>query len=200
MGHPAFFDSLPTITLRDRLAELLGAADNGLITYTYADVVKSAGHSCPTVAGAWLMTTLALQRLYPAGDTPERGGVAVAFRQSATEGEVGVVAGVVSFLTGAAGDTGFKGLRGQHVRRNLLQFEHPIDGTIRFQRLDTGSSVCVSYNSRVVPAPEGLFEQLHASLLPETPADSKARFAAAWQDRVRRILENPDEPGLITFS
>ena len=52
---PAFFQDIPPLTLRDPLAALLGAAEGGLIDYRYADAVKLAGHSCPTVAGAWLM-------------------------------------------------------------------------------------------------------------------------------------------------
>jgi len=55
MAFPEFFARIPTLTLRDPLAELLGAADGGLIEYCFADAVKLAGHSCPTVAGAWLI-------------------------------------------------------------------------------------------------------------------------------------------------
>jgi hypothetical protein len=55
MSHPAFFDDVATIVLRDPLAELLGAAEGGIVEYGYAEAVKLAGHSCPTVAGAWLM-------------------------------------------------------------------------------------------------------------------------------------------------
>ena len=46
--------------MRDPLAEFLGAADGGRLEYTYADAVKLTGHSCPTVAGAWLATRRAL--------------------------------------------------------------------------------------------------------------------------------------------
>lgn len=201
MAYPAFFDTQPTLIVRDRLAGFLGAATDGLIEYTYTDVVKCAGHSCPTVAGAWLMTRRALQLLYPApNEIPERGGIAVAFRDSATDGETGVTASVVGFLTGAAPETGFKGLRGQHVRRDLMQFAQPINGQIRFGRCDTGASVCVSYDRSIVPAEEGLFDQLYASLLPETSADIKQRFGQAWQDRVRRILENGDNPAMVVVS
>ena len=51
MTYPAFFETTASITLKDPLSEALGAFDEGLITYTYLDVVKTAGHSCPTVAG-----------------------------------------------------------------------------------------------------------------------------------------------------
>ena len=76
MQYPAFFDQAPTITLRDPLADLLGAAEDGLIDYHYVDAVRLAGHSCPTIAGAYLMARAALRTLYPDGPA-ERGGVAV---------------------------------------------------------------------------------------------------------------------------
>jgi hypothetical protein len=53
-SFPAFFDAVPAITLRDPLAEILGAAEGGLIEYRFADAVRLAGHSCPTVAGGAL--------------------------------------------------------------------------------------------------------------------------------------------------
>lgn len=65
MKHPAFFDEAPRIVVRDPLADLLGAAEGGLLEYRYLDAVRLAGHSCPTVAGAWLMARAALRSLYP---------------------------------------------------------------------------------------------------------------------------------------
>ena len=62
MHQPNFFKSIPTIVLRDPLSQLLGSAEEGLIEYSYGEVVKLTGHSCPTVAGAWIMTTQALRR------------------------------------------------------------------------------------------------------------------------------------------
>ena len=37
MSFPEFFARIPGITLRDPLAELLGAAEGGLIDYCFAD-------------------------------------------------------------------------------------------------------------------------------------------------------------------
>ena len=41
MSLPTFFARIPGITLRDPLAELLGAAEGGLIDYRFADAVKT---------------------------------------------------------------------------------------------------------------------------------------------------------------
>jgi len=76
MEVPAFYDDVPPILVRDALAETLGAAAGGLMDYRYVDAVKLAGHSCPTVAGAWLMTRAALAHLYP-GEIPRRGQLRV---------------------------------------------------------------------------------------------------------------------------
>ena len=44
-GFPDFFAQAPVITVRDPLAQFLGAVRQGLIQYGYADVVRLAGHS-----------------------------------------------------------------------------------------------------------------------------------------------------------
>ena len=64
MGFPAFFEQAPVLRLHDGLAELLGAPSDGVIEYRYADAVRLAGHSCPTVAGAWLCARAGLRALY----------------------------------------------------------------------------------------------------------------------------------------
>lgn len=51
MSFPAFFDDAPEIRVRDPLAAFLGSAEDGVMTYRYADAVRLAGHSCPVVAG-----------------------------------------------------------------------------------------------------------------------------------------------------
>lgn len=102
MPRPEFFDAVPRLRMHDPLAQFLGAADDdGVIEYGYGDAVKLTGHSCPTAAGAYGLTRQALRALYGA-DLPQRGAIRVEFRTS------GVIANVVSLLTSAAGDTGFK--------------------------------------------------------------------------------------------
>ena len=67
-GFPAFYSEAPTIKLRDPLAQFLGAARHGVIEYRYTDVVRLSGHSCPTVAGAYLMALHGLRALYTGGE------------------------------------------------------------------------------------------------------------------------------------
>ena len=101
MSLRAFFADAPRITVRDALSEFLGASDDGLIEYGYADAVRVAGHSCPTVAGAYLMALAGLRALYPDA-TPERGGIEVVMNGGEDEGTTGVIAQVFTLLTGAA--------------------------------------------------------------------------------------------------
>ncbi|HWL30415.1 MAG TPA: hypothetical protein VNQ97_16075 [Burkholderiaceae bacterium] len=199
MNQPKFFDSIPTIVLRDPLSDFLGSAQGGLIEYSYGEIVKLTGHSCPTVAGAWIMTTRALKRLY-GDETPERGAISVCLRDNADEGVAGVMASVATYLTGATTDTGFKGIRGQFDRRNLLSFGQDIDGVMSFERLDTHARVTVSFNSAVVPPASNMMTMLSAATDPEATPDQKAAFAQVWQDRVRRIFESTDHPDLIRYS
>ena len=197
MTTPAFFAQLPALVLRDPLAEFLGASSDGLVEYRYIDAVKLAGHSCPTVAGAWLVTAKALERLYPR-EVPERGGIKVELRGAAHEGVVGVIANVIALLTGAAGEGGFKGIAGRFERRGLLSFGAPITGEARFTRLDSGRSVEASFNGDAVPARPETRVLLQRALAPDAPAAQRAAFAAAWQERVQRILvERRDDPGLV---
>ena len=76
MRYPDFFNTIESVTLYDPLSELLGAFEEGKLTVTYLDVVKSAGHSCPTIAGAYLMVREGLKRLYPK-TLPVRGEIEV---------------------------------------------------------------------------------------------------------------------------
>jgi len=197
MKTPAFFDAVPPIIVVDPLAEALGAAEDGIIEYRYADAVKLAGHSCPTVACAWLMTRRALQGLYPE-TLPRRGHVRVELRATSEEGVTGVIASIAGLVTGAANEGGFKGLAGRFERRDLLRFGVPLAGEIRFTRLDTGSSVALSHDLRVVAQPPGLEERFREAFAQDAPDDARKAFAAAWQDWVKTILiGHADDPTLI---
>lgn len=197
MQMPAFFDAVPPIVVADPLAELLGAAAGGLLAYHYVDAVKLAGHSCPTVAGAWLMTRAALTRLYPDG-TPQRGALRVDMQQRVDEGVAGVIAGVAGLVTGAANNGGFKGLGGRFARNDLLSFGVPMTGEIRFTRLDTGDSVELVHRPQAVMRPNGLMELMRSALEPQADVATRRAFGEAWQAWVRAILlDHADDPALI---
>ena len=200
MAFPEFFSRIPAITLHDPLAELLGAAQGGLIEYRFADAVKLAGHSCPTVAGAWLMTMRALRALY-GDEIPERGKITVALPENHEVGVAGVIASVAGLLTGAAGAGGFKGLGGRYSRRNLLHFGVTGSGGMRFTRRDTNVAVDCELRLEIVPADPRLGTLLGA-ILGGTADDATTRlFGELWQERVRRILiDQGDDPDLVRLT
>ncbi len=189
MRYPKFFDEIEPIVLVDELGGFLGAFEDGVVEIRYLDIVKVAGHSCATVAGAWLMTRAALAALWPEG-RPVRGGVRIELRGAAGEGNTGVVGMVMANITGAApGDLGFSGLQGRWIRRNLLEFGRPVGGDARFTRLDTGEAVDVSYRPHRVVDPGAILAE---AIGPGATDEQRRMFPHRWQAMVRTLLERGD--------
>jgi len=199
MIFPDFFAKAPTITLRDPLAEFLGASKNGVMTYAYADAVKLAGHSCPTVAGAYLMVRTGLKHLYGEG-LPERGGMAVYLRDPRDQGTTGVIAVVATLLTGAAPETGFGGIGAHHrfARRDLLQFDAQIDGILALRRHDNSRGVVLDLDTSAIPSASEMQTLFPKVLTERANEDEQARFAVLWQTRVAQMLiERAEDPNLV---
>ena len=187
MQYPLFFECVESIGLNDPLSEVLGAFESGYIEYTYLDIVKSAGHSCPTVAGAYLMTWKGLDALYH-DMTPVRGEIEVFFKEDSTEGVTGVIGNVIGHITGATDTTGFKGLGGQFVRHSLMHFSQDISASVRFKRRDTGAMVDVFYNpSSILPA-ASMNALMQDVLSGSASEEEKKEFGKLWQERVEKIL------------
>ena len=191
MNYPDFFNKIETIKLQDPLSGLLGTFENGIVEFTYLDVVKSAGHSCPTVSGAYLCALEGLKVLYK-DELPKRGDIKVEFSESQTDGVAGVIASVITNITGATTDFGFKGIGGNFNRTNLMFFNQDIKSSVKFTRLDTNESVEVSYNPNSIPPQEKQQALMQKIMQKVASKDDKIEFGKAWQDRVRRIFENID--------
>jgi formylmethanofuran dehydrogenase subunit E len=189
MVYPDFFDKIETIKLQDPLSAFLGTFEKGVVEFTYLDVVKSAGHSCPTVAGAYLSTQFGLKALY-GEELPQRGNIRVEFKESVTDGVAGVIASVITNITGATTDFGFKGIGGNFNRTNLMFFNQDINSSVRFTRLDSGKAVDVLYNPNgIKPLPQQM-ELMQRIMQGVASDEERVEFGKAWQDRVRRIFEN----------
>ena len=198
MNYPDFYEQAPVVRTRDPFAEMLGAARDGVLEYHYADAVRLAGHSCPTVAGAFLMGRAALAALFP--DEPaERGAIAIHMPAPESEGTTGVTAQVLTLLTGAASDNGFHGIQGRFRRKGLLSFAERKEGeAISFKRLDTGAGVTVSLDVSPVPGDPAQGARMAAILYGNADDEQRVAFANAWQERVRRLLlEFADDPRVI---
>jgi len=200
VNYPSFFDEVPKISLYDPLAELLGATEQGILQYGYFDAVRLAGHSCPTVASAYWATYKALSSLYPDA-MPVRGDIRVELRRDSASGVTGVIANVVSMLTGAMSDSGFKGIGGRFDRRERLFFAVDMQGEIRYTRLDTNQAVEVAFNLQRVPASPRLTGLL-ASCLSNTASQTETtEFRQLWQERVRCILlDHGNDPAVFSVT
>ena len=185
--YPKWFDDVEPIILYDGLSEVLGTFKNGVIKIKYLPIVKMAGHSCPTVAGAYLMTLRALKALYP--DTlPVRGEIKVSFKEDSSEGVAGVIAQVISNITGATDTTGFKGLGGKFSRIDLMDFNSNISASARFERTDTAKKVDVYYNHSSIPGDPRMQELMPKVVGGLATDEEKKLFGELWQERVRKIL------------
>ena len=191
MSYPKFFDEIEVIEVKDQLSAVLGAFEAGEYEFNYLDVVKSAGHSCPTVAGAYIITLAGLKALYP-NERAVRGNIRVEFKESLEDGVAGVIANVISQITGATDKSGFKGLQGKFARHSLMSFNSDINSSARFTRVDNNKSVDVTYNpSEIMPNPDmQIFMQ---KMMQGIASENELKeFGALWQDRVKRIFENLD--------
>jgi len=187
MHYPEFFDKVQPIHLQDPLSDFLGAFENGEVEITYLDCVKLAGHSCPTVAGAYLMALKGLEKLYP--DTlPQRGMIHVSMRDGEAEGVTGVICNVISFIAGANGKSGFKGIMGNFSRDNLVSYNVPMDGEVTLTRLDTDTSITLSYDASMVPADPAMKQLMGKALEGVASAQERVKFGELWQARVEQIL------------
>ena len=191
MKYPAFFDKVQSIQLQDPLSNFLGAFEEGKMEISYIECVKLAGHSCPTVAGAYLMALKGLEALY--GDQlPQRGSVHVSMKEGEADGVTGVICNVISFIAGANGIGGFKGLNGNMARNNLVSYNVPMNGEVKLTRVDTDESVTLSYNPSMIPADPMMQPLMGKAMKGLASDDEKKEFGRLWQARVENILLSTD--------
>jgi len=192
MNYPKFYDEVEAIKLQDPLSAILGTFEKGEYEIGYIDVVKSAGHSCPTVAGAYLITQKALEILYPE-QRAVRGDIDVSFKEELDYGVAGVIANVVSHITGATDKSGFKGLGEKFARHSLMHFGVNITSSARFIRVDTQESVEVVYDPSLVPASAEMMPIMKKMNLGDATPQEIQLFGQLWQERVAKIFQNKDK-------
>lgn len=193
-----FLLDVEPLSLREPLAEALGAfrGKAPILSYTFVEALKMAGHPCPSVAGAYLVTGVALGALYPGVEVPVRGEIAVVVYGEPSEAAYGVMAQVIGFITGAAPATGFKGLAGRFGRKNLLAFSDekpdPAAVAFEFKRLDSGKAVLVKFFPWAVPFPEDKAERMGAlmggAVSGRAAPEETEEFRALWMEKIRLML------------
>jgi len=190
MEYLNFFDDIEKIVVQDELLSFLGVNQTGVIEFSYVDIVKSAGHSCGTVAGAYLIALKGLKALY-GDELPKRGDIKVELKKEPRDDNTGVVVCVLSTITGATTDYGFGGIpTGKFNRRDLLFYGADIDTDVKFTRLDTGESVGVDYRAKRVVNPMAI---LKSAIKPDAKEEDIKSFPTRFQDMVKTIFENQDK-------
>lgn len=187
------YESVDPIRIRDPVAEALAVLDPGdPFVISYRDVVKQAGHSCPTASGAFRLTQLGLAELYPT-EIPVRSEIEVTMGGSKSDSAYGVLSRIISYITGATTTDGFGGLAGGHGdRQNLLHFGDfdVVDPTVAFERRDSGESVTVTYHIGDVPEAGPAIRYLSSILDGTATPDERTQFADAWHSRVQTVLQD----------
>lgn len=192
MKYPNFFEEIEKIKLKDDLSQFLGTFEEGIVEFSYLDIVKTAGHSCPTIAGAYLMTQVALKELYK-NEIPKRGDIFVSFKEDSKEGTTGVIVNVITQITGATESLGFKGINGNFQRFALMKFNDNINSNVKFQRLDTKRSIEIKYNPNIVPQNTKIPELMQKIQKNSASIEEKKEFGILWQQRVHEIFNNKDK-------
>ncbi|HSQ00736.1 MAG TPA: hypothetical protein VL049_26225 [Candidatus Dormibacteraeota bacterium] len=179
------------IVVRDPFLEFLGLVPAGTpISISFGELVKAAGHVCPTVAGAYLILREGLAALYE-GEPAVRGAVRVTAYGGPADFGYGPISQLINFVIGAAPDTGFGGMaRGRFRRRDLFLFKRDDirRNELDFERLDTGRRVRVTYDPSIIPAPVDLARSIGPALEDDAPDDDVTRFRRLWLHRTMDIL------------
>ena len=190
MKYRKQFDKYEKIVVVDELAKFLGVNEDGVIEFSYIDIVKSAGHSCGTVAGAYIVALEGLKILYK-DELPQRGEIKVELKRTPREDNAGVVASVLSNITGASVDYGFGGIpTGKFNRRDTLFFDVNMQEDVRFTRLDTGESVGINYKPGKVVNPMAI---LKSAIGPDATQADKESFADRFQEMVHTLFMSRDK-------
>lgn len=183
------------IEIRDPVAEALRNLESGdPIVISYTDTVKEAGHSCPTTSGAYRITQLGLDALY-SDSYPVRSEIQVQAAGSRDDAAYGVMSRIISYVTGATEDDGFRGLTGGYGgRRNLLAFDAfdaaTPDPAFRLRRTDTDETIEVTYHPDEVPTGGPAIGNLQQILNRSASDQQREAFADAWHRRVQVVLED----------
>ena len=90
-----YITQVPPIMMMEPYFQIFGQSQVA-VPYTYETAVKLSGHSCGAVAGAWTITRKALEVLYPNGEIPVRGQIAVEATGAEDEWFVGVFGDVIT--------------------------------------------------------------------------------------------------------
>ncbi len=174
------------IKIYEPFAEYLMAdRDEFEFTISLLDVVRFAGHACPAMVGAFLISQRAINELFPNDQTCIRGQVAIELGTTVEQGATGPISNVFSMIFGSWEKSGFGGLGGKFVRRDLLKYSSSDlpKGTFRFHNLSSGVKVDITYDPSNVELP---------------PSFENLPFQKVWRKKISVILSDPEQVLFVT--
>lgn len=190
MEYREVYNKYEKILMKDELAKFLGVNKDGILEFSYIDIVKNSGHSCGTVAGAYIIALEGLKVLYK-GEYPKRGEIKVELKKGSREDNTGVIGSILSSITGASIDYGFGGMpNGKFNRRDTLFFNAKIKEDVRLTRLDSNESVYINFTPDKVVNP---MEILMSAISPNANKADKDSFPDRFQDMVHTLFNNKDK-------
>lgn len=187
MNSKQLFQQIPSIKLYEPLYDFFGISDDGIVEFSFLDAVKIAGHACPTVAGAYLMSLHGLKALYR-DELPVRGNFEILFSENEAEGVTGVISNVMGAIIGANGIGGFKGLAGQFARNNRLHYDQTISCKVAIKRLDNNQMVNISYHPEIIPSAKEVSPLLSKIISKQANDLEIKEFKTLWNQRLEKIL------------
>jgi hypothetical protein len=207
-----YIDKVPPIMMIEPYFKIFGQSQVA-VPYYYEDVVKLAGHSCGATTGAWSITKKALEVLYPNGEIPVRGQIAVVAPGAEDEWFTGVFGEIIAFITGAAPKTGFIGAEfGEtndlFIRQNKMDYPNEPTGTLPpkmewiFTRMDTGKKVGIIFNLSVItPIATEERQAMGAKMAKgQATTEEAADYFEYWNARAKFVLDNADMDGFFTVT
>ena len=189
MKYLDFFDSIEKIVLKDELLIFLWVNNDWLIDFSYKDIVKTAGHSCWTVAWAYLIAQKWLKELFW-NENPNRGKIKVEIKKAPTDDNAWVIWCVLSNITWATTNYWFWGIpTWEFNRRNTLFYNVDIESDVKLTDLITWKSVEINYRPWRIVNPMKI---LKSAIWPDATELDKKTFPIKFQAMVKTIFENSD--------
>lgn len=144
------------------------------------DVVRFAGHACPSIVGAFFISKRAVEELFPEDQICHRGQVSIQLSSLVEQGATGPISNVFSMIFGSWEKSGFGGLGGRFIRRGLLQYgstELP-SKSFRFKNIATNETIDIYYDPSKVEV---------------NSSEKDLPFQKIWRQKIGMIIKNPNQ-------
>lgn len=139
-----------------------------------------------------------IKTLHP-DSIPQRGNLYITLRGPADTGVNGVIGSIASYITGATDSNGFQGISGSFNRRNLMRFETDLPYQIQIRRNDTLEWIGMNYYPEKISPHPKMGEWMQQLGTQTKNPTIHALFKMAWQERVKRILQEYGTLNIITY-